>query len=79
MNERTEKDLEKVPPQLREGTVKLIEQKSKGLGTRYKQKPVSLLLPPEIDCFVRSLPQGERSDWLRAAVMEKYQQEKGLS
>lgn len=37
------------------------------------RKPVSVLLPSEIDEFVRSLP--NKSEWLRQAIEEKYEQD----
>lgn len=38
------------------------------------KKPVSVMLPVDIDEFVRSLP--NRTDWLRSAIAEKYEREK---
>ncbi len=76
MSTPTPDQLKNVPKQLRSSSAKLIERSSKGLGIKHKQKPVSLLLPPELDEFVRSLPSGKRSEWLRAAVAEKYEREK---
>lgn len=44
--------------------------------SRYKKpmakQPVSVLLPEEIDNFVRSLP--NRTEWLREAITQKYQE-----
>ena len=47
--------------------------KGKGLGTSYKQPPVSVKLPPEIDSIVRSLP--NRSEFLRQAIAEKLERD----
>lgn len=41
--------------------------------TALSRKPVSVLLPHELDEFVRSLP--NRTEWLRDAIAEKYQRE----
>ncbi len=35
--------------------------------------PVAVKLPVDLDAYVRSLP--NKSEWLRAAVSEKYQRE----
>lgn len=43
------------------------------LGIDWKQKPVSVMLPPEIDEFVRSLP--NRSEFIRQAIAEKIDRE----
>ena len=37
------------------------------------RKPVSVLLPIELDEFVRSQP--NRTQWLREAIVEKYERE----
>ena len=64
----------KVPKQLEESTARLVAEKNKGLGTKYgKSKPVSLMLPPDLEAWVRSLD--NRSEWLRQAVIEKYERE----
>ncbi len=47
--------------------------KSKGVGTKYKQKPVSVLLPTEIDEVVKAMP--NRSEFIRQAVLEKLERE----
>ena len=66
-------NLEKVPPQLREASARLISQ-SKGLGITHKQAPVSVMLPPKIDTIVRAMP--NRSDFIREAISEKLEREK---
>ena len=38
-------------------------------------KPVAVALPVEIDEFVRSLP--NRSEWLRKAIADAYERERG--
>ena len=43
--------------------------KSEGVGTKYKQKPVSVLLPTEIDQIVKAMP--NRSEFIRQAIIEK--------
>lgn len=64
----------KVPKQLEESTARLIAEKNKGLGTKYgKSKPVSVMLPPELENWVRSLD--NRSEWIRQAIIEKYERE----
>ncbi|PSO67869.1 MAG: hypothetical protein BRC39_00830 [Cyanobacteria bacterium QH_7_48_89] len=45
----------------------------KGLGIRHDHKPVSVMLPPELDNWVRSL--SNRSEWIREAIREKHQRE----
>ena len=47
--------------------------KSKGVGTKNKQKPVSVMLPEEIDRIVRSMP--NRSEFIRQAIVEKLDRE----
>jgi hypothetical protein len=47
--------------------------KSNGVGTKSGQKPISVLLPAEIDGRVRSL--SNRSAWLREAIAEKLTRE----
>ena len=50
--------------------------KSKGVGTKYKQKPVSVLLPTEIDRIVKAMP--NRSEFIRQAIIEKLEREAPL-
>jgi hypothetical protein len=50
--------------------------KSRGVGTRSGQTPISVLLPIEIDSLVRSLP--NRSQWLREAIAEKLEKEQQM-
>lgn len=46
----------------------------KPIGDRaMSRKPVAVALPVELDEWVRSLP--NRSEWLREAIIEKYQRE----
>ena len=40
--------------------------KSQGVGVKHGAKPVSVMLPPEIDEIVRSLP--NRSEFVRKAI-----------
>jgi hypothetical protein len=48
--------------------------KGKGLGMKHgKTKPVCVGLPPDLDAYVRSLP--NRSQWLRQAIQEKMERE----
>jgi hypothetical protein len=49
---------------------------STGVGTKSGQKPISVMLPEDIDAIVRDLP--NRSDWIRAAIVEKLQRDKFL-
>lgn len=51
--------------------------KGKGLGVKHKQKPVSVMLPQEIDAVVRSLP--NRSEYIRQAIAEKLEKDGLLS
>lgn len=51
--------------------------KGRGLGVTHKQKPVSVMLPPEMDSVVRALP--NRSDFIRQAIAEKLEKEGLLS
>ncbi len=46
---------------------------SLGVGLRYKQKPVSVMLPPELDERIRALP--NRSEFIRQAIAEKFARE----
>ena len=45
----------------------------KGVGTKHKQKPVSVMLPEEIDEIVRAMP--NRSEFIRQAIIEKLKRE----
>lgn len=47
--------------------------KGRGIGIKNKQKPVSVMLPQEIDKIVRSLP--NRSEYIRQAIAEKLERE----
>ena len=51
--------------------------KGKGIGVKHKQKPVSVMLPPEIDTIIRSLP--NRSEYIRKAIAEKLKKDGLLS
>ena len=51
--------------------------KGKGIGVTHKQKPVSVMLPHEIDKVVRSLP--NRSEFIRQAIAEKLEKDGLLS
>ena len=48
--------------------------KTQGVGTTNKQKPVSVMLPKEIDKIVRALP--NRSEFIRQAIIEKLERDK---
>jgi hypothetical protein len=64
----------KVPKQLESSAARLVAEKNKGLGTKYgKSKPVSVMLPPDLENWVRSLD--NRSEWIREAITEKYERE----
>lgn len=47
--------------------------KGKGLGVKHKQRPVSVMLPEDIDTIVRSMP--NRSEFIRQAIIEKLERE----
>ncbi len=47
--------------------------KTRGIGTKNKQKPVSVLLPQEIDEIVKAMP--NRSEFIRQAVREKLERD----
>ncbi len=47
--------------------------KGRGLGTRHKQAPLSVLVHHEMDQYVRAKP--SKSDWLREAISEKIERE----
>ena len=51
--------------------------KGKGIGVKHKQKPVSVMLPHEIDTIIRSLP--NRSEYIREAIAEKLAKDGFLS
>lgn len=48
--------------------------KSLGVGVKHDHKPISVMLPPETDAYVRAL--ANRSQWLRQAVEEKMERDK---
>ena len=47
--------------------------KSRGVGVSHNHKPISVMLPAEIDAIVRSLD--NRSEFVRQAIIEKLQRE----
>jgi hypothetical protein len=47
--------------------------KGKGIGVKHKQKPVSVMLPEDIDTIVRAMP--NRSEFIRQAIIEKLERE----
>ena len=47
--------------------------KSKGVGTKNKQKPISVMLPEDIDQSIRAMP--NRSEFIRQAIVEKLNRE----
>lgn len=47
--------------------------KGRGLGTRHKQPPLSVLVHHAMDKYVREKP--SKSDWLREAISEKIERE----
>jgi len=63
----------KQPKQLEKYTAELVAKNDKGLGTKRGHKPVSVMLPPELDGWVRLLD--NRSEWIRQAIVEKYERE----
>ena len=65
------------PKQLEKWTNDLVTRNDKGLGTKRGHKPISVLLPPDLDGWVRSLK--NRSDWIRQAIVEKYERERDTS
>ncbi len=51
--------------------------KGRGIGTKNKQKPVSVMLPQEIDEIVKAMP--NRSEFIRQAVIEKLERDSLLA
>jgi hypothetical protein len=47
--------------------------KGRGVGVRNKTKPVSVLLPAELDSIIRSME--NRSEFIREAIAEKLERE----
>ena len=47
--------------------------KGKGIGVKHKQRPVSVMLPEDIDTIVRAMP--NRSEFIRQAIIEKLERE----
>ncbi|AUT04603.1 hypothetical protein CLI64_29635 (plasmid) [Nostoc sp. CENA543] len=47
--------------------------KSKGVGVKNDTKPISVLLPEDLDAYVRSKP--NRSEWLRQIIAEAMDKE----
>ncbi len=43
--------------------------KSKGVGTKNKQQPISVMYPQEIDAILRAMP--NRSEFIRNAVIKE--------
>lgn len=48
--------------------------KGKGVGVKHKQKPVSVMLPEDIDTIVRAMP--NRSEFIRQAIIEKLERDR---
>ncbi len=48
--------------------------KGKGIGVKNKQRPVSVMLPEEIDAIVRAMP--NRSEFIRQAIIEKLERDR---
>ncbi|WP_414543169.1 hypothetical protein [Nostoc sp. CCY0012] len=46
---------------------------SKGVGVKSGAKPISVLLPDELDSYVRNKP--NRSEWLRQVIAEAIEKE----
>lgn len=65
--------MRKLPKELEKYTAQLVARNDKGLGTKSGHKPVSVMLPPNLDGWVRSLE--NRSEWIRQAIEEKYARE----
>ncbi len=47
--------------------------KGKGIGITHKQKPVSVMLPREMDEIIRAMP--NRSEFIRQAIAEKLERD----
>lgn len=47
--------------------------KGKGLGVSHKHRPVSVMLPKEMDEIVRAMP--NRSEFIRQAIAEKLERD----
>lgn len=68
--------MKKEPPkQLEKYTRELVAKSDKGLGTKHGHKPISVMLPPDVDQWVRSRP--NRSEWVRQLIMREYEREHG--
>lgn len=63
----------KPPKQLEKYTEALVARNNKGLGTKHGHKPISVMLPPELDMWVRGLD--NRSEWIRQAIAEKLERD----
>ncbi|BAB77358.1 hypothetical protein ACN23B_30055 (plasmid) [Anabaena sp. FACHB-709] len=50
---------------------------SKGVGVKSGAKPISVLLPDELDSYVRNKP--NRSEWLRQVIAEAVAKEQALT
>jgi hypothetical protein len=47
--------------------------KSSGIGVKHDTKPISVMLPGDLDAYVRSKP--NRSEWLRQIIAEAVERE----
>lgn len=47
---------------------------SKGVGVKSGAKPISVLLPEDLDTYVRNKP--NRSEWLRQVIAEAVEKER---
>ena len=48
--------------------------KGKGVGIKKKKKPVSVMLPEDLDEIVRAMP--NRSEFIRQAIIEKLERDR---
>ncbi|MDX2100542.1 MAG: hypothetical protein SFW36_22420 [Leptolyngbyaceae cyanobacterium bins.59] len=46
---------------------------SRGVGVKHNTKPICVLLPEDLDTYVRNKP--NRSEWLRQVIAEAMQRE----
>lgn len=46
---------------------------SKGVGVKANTKPISVMLPEDLDAYVRNKP--NRSEWLRVVIAEAVEKE----
>jgi hypothetical protein len=63
------------PPMSKKSEPSPKKPRDRGLGIKHDTAPISVMLPPELERYVRALP--NRSEWLRRVIAAAIAAEKG--